>query len=161
MDGPDEVQFDPTDRVLVIISDSMIHGTTRLQKYGFILHKQYETELGRISQGGLSPGFYDDWEPYYYGPYSRQLDKDARMCVKNGLVVKKAINTTLNSFKYFFTIRGRVRWRRLFAKHQEDMTAVEEKIRKLQTVQLEDLMRNIYRVYPEYTTLSKIKGSLE
>ena len=60
------------DRLLLAISDTTIHGTTRLQKYGFLLYKQYGKELSAISSKHDNLTFYDDWKPYWFGAIQRE-----------------------------------------------------------------------------------------
>lgn len=149
------------DRALLIINDATIHGTTRLQKYGFLLRMQYEQELGEISKTLSLPNFYDDWESYYYGPYSRSLKHDVELCIKGKTVGRIPLSRANNSYRYSLTIRGRIRWRRMLAASHNEVAAIGKKTRKLQTVQLEDLLRSIYRAYPEYTGHSVIRDSLD
>ena len=155
------VQICSEDRVLVIISDTTIHGTTRLQKYGFLLSKQYEQELGEISRTQSMPSFYNDWIAYYYGPYSRTLENDVAKCIENKMVAKIPINRAKNSYRYSLTIRGRIRWRQMLAASHSEIEAIGKKIRKLQLVQLEDLLRSIYKAYPKYAKHSVIRDSLD
>ena len=149
------------DRVLLIINDTTIHGTTRLQKYGFLLRMQYEQELAEISKTLSLPNFYDDWESYYYGPYSRSLKHDMELCIKSKTMARIPINRTNNSYRYSLTVRGRIRWREMLAASRNEVVAIGKKTRKLQTVQLEDLLRGIYRAYPKYTKRSVIQDSLD
>ena len=58
MGGTDAGGFSSSDRALMVVSDAMVHGSTRMQKYGFLLAKQYKKETGRISEAMQSPGFY-------------------------------------------------------------------------------------------------------
>ena len=60
-------QADLTDRILMIIGDLTINGTTRLQKYGFLLHMKHGHDLKTISKTQKELEFYSDWKPYWYG----------------------------------------------------------------------------------------------
>ena len=70
------MDFSRTDRILLAINGATIHGTTRLQKYGFLLYKQHERELSAISSKDPALKFYDDWKPFWFGPFSESLSKD-------------------------------------------------------------------------------------
>ena len=145
----------------MVISDTVIHGSTRLQKYGFLLYKQYGKELSRIAdktaRGNTSElRFYDDWEPLWYGPFSRGLKEDTGACVSAGLVHMAPANQELKSHRYALTIRGRVRWRRILHECPKEIEAVHEKIANLQATRLERLLEGIYHAYPEYTKHSTI-----
>ena len=149
------------DRVLMIISDGTIHGTTRLQKYGFLLSKQYEWELRNIANMQAELKFYDDWMPFWYGPYSESLNNDVKKCAANGTVSMLLVDKALNKYQYSLTIKGRAIWRRMLNKFQDDMSAIDTKVRNLQKTGLETLLSGVYSAYPEYTKHSVIKDRLE
>ena len=107
------------ERVLFIINDNTIHGSIRFQKYGFLLHKQYQRELLELGLSYDGFTFYEDWKPYHYGPYSEQLQKDITDCIDNNLVNKIPPNTNVRYNSYKLTLKGRVRWRE-FLKHTPD-----------------------------------------
>ena len=149
-------QFSPSDRALMVISDAMVYGSTRLQKYGFLLHKQYGKEMSRIASSVPELKFYDDWEPLWYGPFSRDLARDIQACVGNGLMYKEQ-GAPPNSYRYGFTISGRVKWRRMLHEFGDEMTAIHEKVVNLQKVRLERLLESVYNAYPEFAERSAIK----
>ena len=157
MVDPSAVQFTSEDRVLIILNDNTINGTTRLQKYGFLLAKQYVKELSSMSERRQSLTFYDDWEALWYGPFSRGLQKDVEKCVGGGLVTKEPMDASTNSYRYALTIRGRARWRKMLAEFQNETIAICEKISSLQKMRQERLLEGIYNAYPEYTKRSTIK----
>ena len=151
--------FSPPDRALMVVSDTMIYGSTRLQKYGFLLTKQYGKEMRGISDRMPKLKFYDDWEPLWYGPFSRTLAKDVQTCVKDGLIYKGPGDMP-NSFRYGFTIRGRMRWRSMLSEFSDEMSAIREKVMNLQKIRLERLLESVYSAYPEFTKLSVIKDNM-
>ena len=157
MSDTSEQKLVKRDRALLIVGDTTIHGSTRLQKYGFLLSKQFERELANISFTEKDMAFYDDWKPLWYGPFSKSLQEDIDECVEKGLVYKELINLSLNSYRYSLTVKGRVRWRVVYAKFQNDMKAIHEKIMSLQKVRLERLLEGIYTAYPDYTKRSTIR----
>ena len=148
------------DRLLLAISDTTIHGTTRLQKYGFLLYKQYGKELSAISSKHDNLTFYDDWKPYWFGPYSESLSKDTKACVDDSLVYKDMVDPARNSYRYSLTMSGRMRWRKIMSEFHTEMTAIREKIMNLQKMRLERLLQGVYDAYPEYTKQSTIKDEL-
>ena len=156
MSNEDELQIVPADRALMIVNDFTIHGSTRLQKYGFLLSKQYADELSSISHKEPKLQFYDDWKPLWYGPFSKNLEDDINECVESRLVYKEPIDLRLNSYRYSFTLRGRIRWRKMHTNFQNEMNSIYEKIANLQKIQLERLLERIYAAYPEYIRRSTI-----
>ena len=154
------MQFNPTDRILIIFSDTTIQGTTRIQKYGFLLHKQYGQELSTIAHGNKDLEFYSDWKPFRFGPFSMDLSRDLQACVSSDMVYKEMIEPAMNLHRYGLTITGRIRWRQLLGEFQPEITAIHEKIINLQKVRLNRLLQNIYYAYPEYAKRGTIKDKL-
>ena len=148
------------DRILMIINDNTIHGTTRLQKYGFLLFKQYEWELRRIANMQADLKFYDDWKSFWYGPYSECLNKDVQKCIENKTISKLLVDKNRNKYNYSLTIRGRAVWREMLNRFHVEMPEIETKIRNLQKIGLETLLSGVYSAYPEYTKRSVIKDRL-
>lgn len=157
---PTVAQFSPDDRVLLVISDAEIHGTTRLQKYGFLLSQQYKKELSKIADAVSELSFYDDWEPFWYGPFSKCLQRDVDTCVSKKLINKTLVDPTLKSYRYALTIKGRVRWRSMLDASNNEVNAIREKVENLQKVRLERLLEGVYCSYPEYAKRSTIKDRL-
>ena len=147
-----------TDRALLIICDTTIYGTTRLQKYGFLISKQFGKELADISFGEKDQPFYNDWEALWYGPFSKGLQKDVDECARERLIYKEPIDTNQNTYQYGLTTKGRIRWRKIYAKFTDAVNPIHKKVMNLQKVRLERLLERIYTAYPEYTKRSTIKG---
>ena len=154
-------RFKPADRALVVISDFEIHGSTRLQKYGFLLYKQYKKELSKLASNCPALKFYDDWEPLWYGPFSRNLRADVDTCVGDGLIERISVDQSLNSYRYALTIRGRAKWRKILDASHSEVSAIHEKVSNLQTMRLERLLEGIYHAYPKYTKHSTISDRFE
>lgn len=152
-----EAGFRPEDRVLVIISDTTIHGTTRLQTYGFLLYKQYGRELSELSDNLPALKFYDDWKPLRYGPFSRNLSNDIEKCVGDRTICKETVDPDRKIYRYALTIKGRAQWRKMMNRFTSEIGAMREKISYMQTIRLELLVKEIYRAYPEYAAHSKNK----
>ena len=146
----------------MVVSDAMVHGSTRLQKYGFLLAMQYRKETGNVSKGTPALKFYDDWKPLWFGPFSRHLANDIDDCVERGLIRKEPAGMPPHdSYRYSFTIKGRERWREMWSKFNGDMKAVRGKVARLQKVSLESILEGIYGAYPEYTVKSVIKDRVQ
>ena len=160
MSGTNKARPVPADRVLMIVNDTTIQGSTRLQKYGFLLSKQYGWELKSITDRQPELEFYGDWKPYWYGPYSEDLAADVQKCVENGTVLKVLVDSMQNKYRYSLTIRGRVAWRSVLSEFPEEMSAIGSKIRNLQKIGLETLLSGVYAAYPEFTTRSVIGDRL-
>ncbi len=156
-----ELTLNPEDRVLFIINDNVIQGATRFQKYGFVIFKQYQKELAELNLSyNRSFNFYEDWKPHRFGPYSEQLTQDIKNCVTNGILDEKMIDKDRGFKQYFLTLKGRIKWRKIFFNTTDEVIKINNKIRYLQTMKLVELLRQVYDAYPKYTTKSRIKDSL-
>ena len=160
MPTKDASGFSKSDRALMVISDATIRGSTRIQKYGFLLAQQYKKEMKHITETTPTLKFYDDWEPLWFGPFSKSLAEDIDTCVKDGLIDKESVSLPYDSHRYSLTIKGRVQWRKMLDKSNDDMTAIREKVVHLQRVNLGSLLEGIYSAYPEYTVKSVIKDRI-
>ena len=155
-----DIESKPEDRVLFVINDNTIHGSTRFQKYAFLLYMQYKTELKKLKDRYSELGFYKDWKPYHYGPYSEQLKEDITKCQKANLL--KCVEAKDKKYHdYFLTIKGRVRWRTFLNHNNDEIKNINEKIKQLQSKNFYELLRQIYSAYPEYTVNSQIKNELD
>ena len=152
-----DMQLQLGEHVLFIINDNVIHGSTRFQKYGFLLFKQYQRELKELQFDYSNFEFYDDWVPHNFGPYSKKLQDDLDVCAENKIITKIQINRTQ---QYALTLKGRVRWRELLAISHDEVKKINEKVNILQTFSLFSLLKSIYDAYPEYAVKSKIKDQL-
>lgn len=156
----DIIQLQPEERVLFIINDNVIDGSTRFQKYGFLLFKQYQKELTRLQSDYSNFKFYDDWVAHNFGPYSKRLAQDIQTCVANNILDEKIIDKGKNYNKYMLSLKGRIKWRKFFRNTTDEMIKINDKIRNLQFINLTEMLRQIYDAYPEFTVNSKIKDSL-
>ena len=155
------ISFLPSDRALMVVSDITVRGATRIQKYGFLLAKQYKKETANISKTEPSLVFYNDWEPLWFGPFSKSLAKDIDDCVERGLIHKEPVSTSPDSYRFSLTIKGRKRWRDMLSMFTSDMTAIYEKVAHLQKVGLGNLLEGIYSSYPDYTVRSVIRDRVQ
>lgn len=149
MGSPDGNRFSRSDRALIIVGDEVVRGSTRLQKYGFLLHKQYEKEMSRIAAGMPVLEFYDDWEPLWYRPFSMGLSRDVQACVERRLIYMEQSGPP-NQHVYGLTIPGLVKWREMLRRFDGEMTAIRKGVTNLQKVRLERLLEGVYGAYPEF-----------
>ena len=152
-----KIRYVPADRILMIINDTTIVGRTRLQKYGFLLSRQYEGELSRISRMTNELKFYNDWKPYWYGPFSDDLRADLTEYEKEMVETEMITDSYAEVIRYSLTIKGRVRWRAMLEQFGDEMHSIHDKIRELQSIRLERLLECVYNAYPEFTKRSTIK----
>ncbi len=151
------VTLQPGEWVLMIISDNAVAGVTRLQKYGFLLHKQYRKEISKIERK-YGVFFYDDWKAHYYGPYSERLAKDIKTCVERNLLQTQDEGIPpKNYLRYEFTPKGRKIWRDVLCDNTKEISDINDKVRYLQATSTSKLLREIYLEYPAYTIKSRIK----
>ena len=150
---------EPTRHSVIDINDNTFYGSTRFQKYGFLLYKQYSE---RIKNNFPDLIFYDDWKAHYYGPHSEKLENDIQKCVMLKLIRKSSITTEKKQKMnmYALTIKGRMRWCALSSTVNE-MSQINKKIKNPQKIPHYTLIRKIYNAYPDYTTKSKIIGQFD
>ena len=148
------------ERVLFIVGDTVIHGNTRFQKYGFLLFKQFDKELKKLKNNcDMDQNYYDDWKPHYYGPFSKQLETDIDKCVNDEILIKTH-DEERNCDRYELTLKSRQKWRKIFEKCPNELITINDKIRYLQTMSLHNLLEQIYDAYPKYIVNSLIKDSI-
>ncbi len=145
---------DELDRVVVLINEMTIKGNTRIQKYGFLMHKLYSKELHGLN-------FYTYWKPYLYGPYSEELRNDLETCIDQNLVTKfMSPTTTGRQFSnYTLTTKGRMALRRI-AGDYNIIKELYEKFTQLNKKPITSVLKEIYLAYPEYTVKSEIKETI-
>ena len=149
------------DRPLLIINDFTIAGSTRFQKYGFLLHKEYGAYIISLSER-CNIKFYDDWKPYHFGPFSKSLKEDLKECVDTRVI--QTINVSTGNegrmmTTYSLTPKGRTKWVEIWDKVPE-IPSIVKQIQSLQKIPYYILLGQIYRAYPEFTTKSKIRDEV-
>ena len=147
--------LDRADRVVLIINDMTIKVNTRMQKYGFLIHKLYSDDLQGLN-------FYSDWKPYLYGPYSEELKQDLQECINQKLVIQ--FNSPTESGRVFrnynLSMKGRMKLRNVIANYEKTVKELYEKFTKLNRTPITSILKDIYLAYPEYTVKSEIKESI-
>ena len=135
------------DRVLIIFGGgpySRIQGGTALQKYAFLLHKQYEYELRCIADAEPKLKFYDDWKKSWGGPYSKTLDDDVKKCIETGTVVKTEGYRMPSFHDYLLTQKGHVTRIRMSRRFGTDMYKIDKKIEKLKKTDYSNLLSSLF-----------------
>ena len=151
----DNCSMPPEDRVMLIVNDNIIRGSIRMQKYGFVIFRQYKLELAEIGIAFPGFGFYDDWIPYHYGPYSRALASDVETAIEAGILTRSGPPPGKMYHEYVLTPRGRVKWHELHEVISDEIATIGKKIKQLQSLRFYELLRRVYAAYPEYITIGK------
>jgi uncharacterized protein YwgA len=135
----------------IIHLSGQIVGKTRLQKLAFLTN-QLVPNIERY-------GFYDDWKPGKYGPYSPSLGKDVDYLVLVGLLDKGLVESsagyTLDAYKV--TPKGEreaTAWEQGHSR-QSDMIR-KSVVKRYARAPLMSLLHDVYYMAPEYTVESKI-----
>lgn len=157
VDGPNNITLKEADRPLLVINDFAVWGSTRVQKYGFLLRQLHGKEMTTIHEiYGIK--FYDDWKAFWYGPYSYNLHQDLETCIANGSVVKLNLAKMDREKKHVFqlTPRGRLRWRQLFMSIPE-IPIIVKTIGEYQKIPYYTLLNRVYSGWPEFAKRSRIR----
>lgn len=143
------------ERVVVLVNSLTVHGRTRLQKYGFLASKLYGGDLERL-------GFYSDWRPNEYGPYSSSLDLDVRQCVRDGIVDEADGPEPGGTAYHVYALRpkGLAMLRRLALEHGPIIEALSARLSDFNRKPWQTLLGDMCRAYPEYTVNNLIKDEL-
>lgn len=136
--------------ILIGLAD-FIEGATRIQKYAF---------LGAQTVKGLTDrGFYHDWMPSKYWPFSPALASDLDALVKTGMVGKYAIKNEYGYAvdRFALTPAGR----NTFQSILKDATPYSDKLQQIITQYngkpLMDILHDVYYQFPEYAVASVIR----
>ena len=172
-------QLENTDLILLILAaptsmpslKNKICGITRLEKMIFLL--QEETDISQV----LAELF--TFEPYDFGPYSSQIYDSIELLKSLDFVREERVHTgssfdllETRSFtvpegvdeeayerNFILTERGKkvanLLITRLSEGQKEKFTSIKEKYGRLP---LSQLIRYVYRTYPEFAERSKIRG---
>lgn len=142
--------------LLVIIHLSgRVDGITRLQKMAFLTN-ELVPNMERV-------GFYDDWKPGKYGPFSPSLGNDIDFLVMRGLVDKEAIESSagyiLDSFKA--TPQGEQQAMAMEQGHSKLVDMIRRSVvQKYARAPLMSLLHDTYYLAPHYTVESEIAGDV-
>lgn len=136
----------------LIGSTQYVHGKTRLQKYGILVHKEILK----------NEDFFDDWRPDNFGGYSQQLVLSVKKLERRSYV---RVSEVVNAFgepvnRYELTEKGKgvkEEWTKRFP-------ILFQKIRDITSYyfdkKLSVLLDDVYQKYPELTLKSKIRAEV-
>jgi uncharacterized protein YwgA len=131
-----------------------IEGATRVQKYAF---------LGAMTiKGIIDKGFYHDWVPSKYGPFSPNLAEDLTALVKSGLVGKYPVK---NEFGYpvdrfALTDSGREKLRGVEKESDQYWDKLKEIVLQYKEKSLMDLLHDVYVQFPSFAYSSSIRPQI-
>lgn len=125
-------------------------GRTRLQKLVFLMEMNFQEERGALP---LSPNSYE-FEPYDYGPFSKQLYDDVDKLKDQGLIRELKEEYRDGEIRYVYQIEGRGKElieNNLDQKEMREIlnTASEFKGR-FNADPLPDLIKEVYSRYPKF-----------
>ena len=145
------IKLKDIDRPLLVINDFTIHGSSRFQEYGFLLYKEYYACMLSLNKR-CNVEFYTDWKPFYFGPFSKSLEKDLNECIDNGLIQRVEAPTDSDE-TYTLSIKGCHRWISMLANIPE-IEHIMKQVRSMQKISYYALLGQIYKKYPEFTIQS-------
>ena len=141
------------ERAVVLVNTLVVHGRTRLQKYGYLASQLQHGDLERLD-------FYQDWEPHRYGPYSRTLDHDVRQCIKDGIldVSSEAASDGNACYVYALTPKGHAMLRNLALEYGPLIEALHAMPKNFDKKLRRSLAEDVCEAHLKYATNSLIKG---
>lgn len=141
--------------LLIVVQEAgHVEGVTRLQKYAFLV-------ANRI-KGITDIGFYNDWRPSNYGPFSPSLASDIKTAVESDLLTQTA---KTNSFGYkvgvimptatAISITNDLRER-----YPKYIKEIRKLVEMYQGKTLMDILHDVYALYPQFATQSTIRAEV-
>src|SRR5205809_6086488 len=133
--------------LLVIIHLSgQVDGITRLQRLAFLTNEIVPMERY---------GFYDDWKPGKYGPFSPSMTEDIDLLLGQELIEKRTVESsagyTLDSFKV--TSKGQIRAEAMMKRYPKQVEMIQKSVvQKYARAPLMSLLHDTYFRAPKYTT---------
>lgn len=146
------------DWVLIIVGQTdYIEGATRLQKYAFLIAMSKSTKDVR------KMGFYNDWKPSKYGPFSGDLADDIRKVKDESLI--QAFHV-INEYGYrvdrfALTEKGRQRFQIVIKEIGQLSSKIKDIVINYNKRSLMDVLSDVYYLYPNYAIASVIKPEVD
>lgn len=133
-----------------------IEGKTRLQKIAFLVQKEHR-EI-------LNEGFYSDWKPSKYGPFSAALANDLETGIKSGLIDSGLVPNEYGYkvVRFALSPEGKTKLASITndPKFRFWMTRIAPMVKRYASEPLANVLHDVYYSSPEYTTLSGIKSQV-
>ncbi|MDA7940161.1 MAG: hypothetical protein MPI95_04230 [Nitrosopumilus sp.] len=137
-------------RLLLIIQDQTIGGRTRIQKYGFYIYQKYPV----VDEYG----FYTDWKPNHFGPYSQELADGIDAAVRDGHLIEIRDEKSGTEFKkYRLSVEASKEYKEL-KREKGFLEDMQKLIKHLQGLSLMTVLKQVYWDYPEFAAQGLIRG---
>lgn len=135
--------------LILIGATRYVEGSTRLQKYGLLVSKKI----------GQKEEFFDDWQPYKFGVFSKSLAKTTSVLVGDGYVTAdKVVNSYgKDTLRYRITDKGRNEIQDIIREKKDTVDEICRIPQYYFDKSLKEVLADVYTLYPEYTTNSTIK----
>lgn len=130
--------------------EESIVGRTRLQKLVFLMEMNFQEERGSLP---LTPNTYD-FEPYDYGPFSKQLYDDVDELKDQGLIREVKEEYKEGEVRYIYEIEDKGRELIENNLNKEEMREVLSRASRLKgefnNDPLPEFIKEVYSRYPKY-----------
>lgn len=127
-----------------------IIGRTRLQKLVFLIEMEFQESEGQLP---LSPNSYN-FEPYDYGPFSKELYQDIDSLEEQNLVEELREEYREGEVRYEYNIndKGEEFVENNLSKEETEivLSLAQEVKDEFNEMDLPDLIKEVYSRYPEY-----------
>ena len=139
------------DWLLLVLEAAKKQGLTpvQLQKSLFLIGKNFQNEVGHE--------FYC-FDPYHYGPFDSAIYRDAELLAEEGLI--EILTATGRKYpKYYLSSDGQQHALNLHQSvPQRLQTYIGDLIAWVQSISFQQLLRIIYKEYPEFKANSVFRG---
>lgn len=153
--GFDTRPLDPTELLLVLLGSSKrpVKGAISLMKASFLLFKE---ELGEFNIPVMSPNYF----PYYYGPYSFDIDQAVYSLEKQGLITTQGKRTS-DKERFTLTDEGKEEANEIYESLPKDLEEYLHSWRRgIDEMGNDGILKDVYNKYRSYTVESKIKDKV-
>ena len=123
---------------------------------------QLQKTLFLVGQSGLDavPSDFYAFEPYNYGPFSKLVYEDADSLAQQGLVGRASVPGQTWA-KYVITGKGEQRSREVEAETKAPLREyIGRVVAWVQDLSFNELLRSVYKAYPDYRRNSVFQESL-
>ncbi|MEP0823948.1 MAG: hypothetical protein HRF40_00530 [Nitrososphaera sp.] len=134
----------PADLILLVLSVAPVKGNTRMQKQVFIAYKEL------FEDKAVDPVYY----PWKYGAYSKVVEDTVKLLTKQGYI--KVFGRRGEGTIYSITKKGQDRINLKIDKLRLNLSELASRKARWDEWTPIGTLRYVYRVYPEYTTKTKV-----